>query len=44
MLRFGETKVGKETFCGEKKPIKNWDVVVNNIVISKLLETKTNSK
>ena len=27
-----------------KKPIKIWDVNVDDIVISKLIETKTNSK
>ena len=27
-----------------KKPIKSWDVDVDNIVISKLVKTKTNSK
>ena len=27
-----------------KKPIKIWDVNVDNIVISKLVETKNNSK
>ena len=28
----------------QKKPIKIWDVNVDNIVISKLVKTKTNSK
>ena len=28
----------------QKKPINIWDVNVDNIVISKLIETKTNSK
>ena len=28
----------------EKKPINIWDVNIDNIVISKLVETKTNSK
>ena len=28
----------------QKKPIKIWDVNAGNIVISKLIETKTNSK
>ena len=28
----------------QKKPIKFWDINVDNIVISKLIETKTNSK
>ena len=44
MLRFGETKISKEKFYAAKKPIKLWDVSVDNIVISKFIETKTNSK
>ena len=44
MLRFGETKKEKEEFYGAKKPIKIWDVDVNNIVISKLVKTKKLSK
>ena len=40
MLRFGETKVAKEKFCGAKKPINIWDVNVAIIVISKLVEKK----
>ena len=44
MLRFGEKKVAKKVFYGAKKPIKIWDVNVDNIIISKLVETKTNSK
>ena len=31
-------------FYGAKKPINIWDVNVDNTVISKLVETKTNSK
>ena len=42
-MKFGETKIAKEEFNGTKKPIKIWDVNVDNIVISKLL-TKDNSK
>ena len=34
MLRFGKTKVTKEDFHATKKPIKVWDVNVDNIVIS----------
>ena len=41
---FCEAKVAKEKFYGAKKPIKIWNVDVNNIVISKLVETNTNSK
>ena len=44
MLRFGETKVAEEKFYAAKKVIKIWDVDLNNIVISKLIKTKTNSK
>ena len=44
MLKFGETKIAKEKFYAATKPIKIWDVNVENIVISKLIETKTNSK
>ena len=32
------------TFGEIKKPINIWDVNVDNIVISKLIETKTSSK
>ena len=44
MLRFGERKIAKEKFYASKKPIKLCDVSVNNMVISKLVKTKTNSK
>ena len=44
MLKFGETKIAKEKFYATKKPISFWDVNVDNIVISKLIEIKTNSK
>ena len=44
MLRFGQTKVTKEKFYAVKKTMKISDVNVDNIVISKLVETKTNSK
>ena len=44
MLKFGERKVTKEKFYAGKKPIKIWDVNVENIVISRLTETKSNSK
>ena len=38
MLRFGKTKGAKEKFYGAKKPIKIWDVNVDDIVVSKLIE------
>ena len=44
MLRFRKTKTATEKFFAAKKPIKIWDVNVDNIVISKLIEIKTNSK
>ena len=44
MLKFNETKVAKETFYGAKEPISIWDVNVDNIVISKLAKTKSDSK
>ena len=34
----------KEKFYAAEKPIAIWDVNVDNIVMSKLIETKTNSK
>ena len=44
MLRFGKTKVAKGKFYDAKRPINIWDVNVDNIVILKLVETKTNFK
>ena len=44
MLIFNEIKVAKEEFYGFKKPTNIWDVHVDNIVISKLVETKSNNK
>ena len=44
MLRFFWSKVAKEEFYNAKIPIKIWDVNVNNIIISKLVETKNNFK
>ena len=44
MFRFGETNITKEKFYAAKKLINVWDVNVDNIVIWKLIETKTNSK
>ena len=40
MLRSGETKMAKEKFCAAKKPINIWDVEIDNIIISKLIEKK----
>ena len=44
MLRFGKTKIAKEEFYGAKKTTKVCNVNVDNKVISKLIETKNNSK
>ena len=44
ILRFDKTKVAKEEFFGAKKSIKIWNVDVDNIVISKLIETNNNSR
>ena len=44
MLRFANTKVAKEKFYGAKRPLKIWDVGVNNIVTSIIVGIKTNSK
>ena len=44
MVRFGEKEITKEKFYAAKKPMKIWDVNVDNIVILKLIEAKTNSK
>ena len=44
MVRLGETKITKEKFCTTNQPIKIWDVNADNIVVWKLVKTKTNSK
>ena len=44
MLRSGETKIANETFYAPRNPINILDVNIDNIVISNLVETKTNSK
>ena len=41
-MRIGETKIVKETFYAAKRPVKTWDINVDNLVISKLIKTKTN--
>ena len=43
MLRFEEKDVVKEKFYAAKQTIKIWNVNIDNIVVSKLVETKTNS-
>ena len=44
MVRFGEKEIAKEKFYAAKRPVKVWNVNVDNIFVSKLTETKTNSK
>ena len=44
MLRFEETKIAKEKFYTAIKPLKVWNANVENVAISKLVKTKTNSK
>ena len=44
MLRSDERKVAKEGFYGNKKPIKIWDVDIDDIAVSILIEKKTNFK
>ena len=40
MLRFGKTKVAKEGLYDAKNVLKVWDIYVDDIIISKLVETK----
>ena len=44
MLRFGEREIAKEKLYASKKPIRIWDVNIDNTVISKLFKAKTYSK
>ena len=44
MSRFGKTKVANEEFYGAKKLIKVWNVNVDNIVVLKSINAKTNYK
>ena len=44
MVKFGKKEIAKQKFYAAKKPRKIWNVNVDNIVISKLVKTKTNSK
>ena len=43
-MKFEKTKVSREEFYGAKKPMKFWYVNLDNIIISKLVESKNNSK
>ena len=44
MVRFGKKEIAKEKSHAAKKPVVIWDVNVDDIVISKLVKTETNSK
>ena len=44
MVRFGKKEIAKEKFYAVKESTRIWDVNVGNIVISKLVKTRTNSK
>ena len=44
MVGFAEKEIEKEKFYTAKKFIKVWDVNVDKIVMSRLIDTKTNSK
>ena len=44
MVKFGEKEIEKEKFYAAKRPIKICDINDDNIVISKLVKTKTNFK
>ena len=43
MLRFGEKEIAKENIYTSKKHTKIWDVHIDNIVVSKIIQTKINS-
>ena len=43
-MKFDKTKVSKEEFYGAKKPVKFCYVNLDNIIISKFVESKNNSK
>ena len=44
MVSFGDREIEKENFYAAKRPIKIWDVNIDNIVSSKLVKTKTYSQ
>ena len=44
MFRFGETEVEKEKLYGTERSVNIRDVNFENMVISRLIERKTNSK
>ena len=42
-MKLVKTEIAKEKFYAAEKPIKIWDVNVDNIVNSKLVKAKTTS-
>ena len=44
MIKYVKTEIAKENFYAAKEPMKIWDVNIDNILISKLVKTKTNFK
>ena len=44
MVKFGDRERAKKVFVLQKKPIKIWDINVDNILISELVKTKTKSQ
>ena len=44
MVRFGDREISKERFYAARRPIRIWDVNVDDIVISKLVKAKINFK
>ena len=44
MARFGETKVAKAKFYAAKKAINIYNVNIDSIVTSKLIQKQTNSE
>ena len=44
MIKFVKTEIAKENLYAAKNQMKIWDVNIDNILISKLVSTKTNLK
>ena len=44
MVKFGKIEMAKEKFYAAKNPLNIWDINIDNIVFSKLVKTKANSK
>ena len=44
IVKFGDREIAKRKFYVSKRPIKICDFIVDNIVVSKLVKAKINSK